>query len=137
LSGFGNSGNRCRDHADFILRQFQHAAADAGLTEEGGSMIKHSPLLCVLLASGSVLAQTAANGPWRNQTSDCVPSRHTKCVDSHLPPTGTLSQPISAAKSDAIKKRQLADMIEMNKDSLVREQAALMAADPRPADKRL
>ena len=100
-------------------------------------MIKqHLALVALIATSGGSLFPSLAQAEERRASRACE-SYDAKCSSSATPSAGSPSQPTSAARSDAMKKRQFFEMMRKNEGAILRDDKALISSAPQPAKKQL
>lgn len=94
----------------------------------------------LLLGPAFVIAGLTLHLPGHAQaleTIHCEPAPGAPCGHGAGSPGKSPPAPISAARSDALKKRQLVEIIRMHKSDLFREGGTVATSSPSPRDKRL
>lgn len=95
-------------------------------------MIKNSLLPGLLLAMGLAAFQLPACAQERDASASCGQTQGVPCADASAASAGNGTRPLSAARSDGMKKRQLTALIRMNEANLFREEGMPTTA-ARPA----
>lgn len=100
-------------------------------------MIERHLMVGALLAAGCWMFSAIAQADEKRVPLACEHSDYAKCAEGSASLAGNSSRPISAARSDALKKRQLAEMIRMNESELLRDEKTPMNSVHPTAEKRL
>ncbi len=100
-------------------------------------MIKqHLALVALIATTGGCLFPSSAQAEEQRAAITCE-SYDIKCTSGAARSAASPSQPISAARSDAMKKRQFFEMMRKNEGAILREDKALMSSAPLPTKKQL
>lgn len=101
-------------------------------------MIKRYLVILALVATaGGLTLSSQAQAEDRMTSLACDQPYDTRCKSDAAPLAGSPSHPLSAAKSDAIKKRQFFEMMRKNQGTLLGEEKALVSSARLPAKKQL